>query len=369
MNSVLKILVDIPCQVYCDYELIGDAVPNSIFRLKLRKGTFILDFKKDETSLFTKEYVMQSNDEEDLLKVELQKIHENLIRELKTKEIANKNVSIVWHDNKYWIKEVGNNVEIPINYDIVYYDYCDFDENGLFIANYGGVKDGYGGITGGKYGCINKNAELQIPIIYDSRVSFTNENVAIARIGTNVFFINKWGEIAFENEYDEILGFHGNFCAVGVNGKFGTINGFGKVITPFIYDEMVWDWSDDYIRARIDKFWGFIDFEGNILVPIDYEFIGRSSNHTIVRRGQTNKYGLLDKSLKKTANEERYQEIIPCIYDAIYYEFGIEIDYAKENNYFSLKEIFVIKNDSYLDCYVYNYNIGESITQIGRAHV
>ncbi|KAF5063300.1 WG containing repeat protein [anaerobic digester metagenome] len=367
MSSVLKILVDTPCQIYCDYELIGDAVPNSIFRLKLRKGTYILDFKKDETSLFTKEYVMQSNDEEDLLKVELQKIQENLIRELKTKKIANKKVSIVWHDGKFWIKEEGINIETPVNHDIQVYDHCDnFDKSGLLIANYGGVHYGWGMIKGGKYGCINKNAELQIPIIYDSRVYFTNENVAVATIGTDVFFINKWGEIAFENEYDEVLGFHGNFCVVGVNGKFGTINEFGKVITPFIYDEMVPNWNEKVIKARINKFWGFIDYEGNILVPIDYECIAESSDYIIVRHGEKDKYGLLDKSLKNTANEKRHQEIIPCIYDAIYNVYGVEIDYAEEKTHTNVdilgEKIFVIKNGSYLDCYV--YYIDKNITSL-----
>ena len=35
MSSILKILVDIQCLVYCDFELVGEAFPNSIFRLHI----------------------------------------------------------------------------------------------------------------------------------------------------------------------------------------------------------------------------------------------------------------------------------------------------------------------------------------------
>ena len=32
MGSILKILVDWPCEVYCDFELKGNAEPQSIFK-------------------------------------------------------------------------------------------------------------------------------------------------------------------------------------------------------------------------------------------------------------------------------------------------------------------------------------------------
>lgn len=35
MSSILKILVDIQCLVYCDFEEVGEAIPDSIFRLHI----------------------------------------------------------------------------------------------------------------------------------------------------------------------------------------------------------------------------------------------------------------------------------------------------------------------------------------------
>lgn len=51
MSSILKILVDIQCLVYCDFEEVGEAFPNSILKIELRKGIYIIDFKKDNISL------------------------------------------------------------------------------------------------------------------------------------------------------------------------------------------------------------------------------------------------------------------------------------------------------------------------------
>ena len=74
MASILKILVDVECQVFCDFELKGTAVPNSIFRIEMRKGRYFLEFKSNDTTLLSKEYEMCSNDEEPLIKFSLSEI-------------------------------------------------------------------------------------------------------------------------------------------------------------------------------------------------------------------------------------------------------------------------------------------------------
>ncbi len=71
MSSTLKILSDVECQVYCDYEYKGDVVPGAIFRIDIRKGTYFLEFKKDNVVLMSQDYEMCSNDEEQLLRVTL----------------------------------------------------------------------------------------------------------------------------------------------------------------------------------------------------------------------------------------------------------------------------------------------------------
>lgn len=77
MASKLKILVDYPCDVFCDFNLMGEATPGNLFVLELRKGKYLLDFKvKNEIKesyiyIDSFEYIMESNDEDDLLKINL----------------------------------------------------------------------------------------------------------------------------------------------------------------------------------------------------------------------------------------------------------------------------------------------------------
>ncbi len=79
MDSILKILVDWSCEVYCDFDYKGNAEPQSLFRLELRKGTYMLGFKSNGDLLYSLEYVMPSNEQEDLLKVPLKNIVEKNI--------------------------------------------------------------------------------------------------------------------------------------------------------------------------------------------------------------------------------------------------------------------------------------------------
>lgn len=71
MSSKLKIIVDYPCEVYCDYQHKGNATPNSIFYIELRMGTYYLEFKVNDIVQESLDYKMGSNDQEDLLRVNL----------------------------------------------------------------------------------------------------------------------------------------------------------------------------------------------------------------------------------------------------------------------------------------------------------
>lgn len=71
MKSKLKILVNYPCSVFCDFEFKGLAEPDALFFLELRKGRYILELKEGNYILYSNEYFMSSNDEEDLLKVDI----------------------------------------------------------------------------------------------------------------------------------------------------------------------------------------------------------------------------------------------------------------------------------------------------------
>ena len=307
MNSKLKILVDSPCEVYCDYELKGKAVPQSIFRIELRKGTYILEFKQNGNILYSQDYIMQSNDEEDLLKISLLEIVNNTQLEETTQKIEKLNVSIVFHDKKYWLKNLDDETENEIRYDIhnKIFDVC-----GLLHV-YKGVLDEYGFLEkGGLYGCINKIGEIQIPIKFDQINPFENPYVTTAVLNGRTVFINKWGKLAFENIYSSAYCYWKSFCVVKKDKKNGVINEKGEVVVPVSYDSIEYDRSGEHgFILTVDKKKGLCGFDGSTIIPLLYDDIKTIRKGLILVR-KDNLCGIVN---------DKDEAIIPMEYDNIEY--------------------------------------------------
>ena len=135
MNSTLKIIVDLGCIVYCDSAPVGVALPNSIFKIELRKGTYIIDFKIDGETIVSKEYIMKGDYEEDLLRINLSKAFSTYKREQKYSEIANTNADIQYKDGGWWIINNDSGCEIRLWYNIIGYPNPFFDKAGLITVN------------------------------------------------------------------------------------------------------------------------------------------------------------------------------------------------------------------------------------------
>lgn len=135
MNSILKIIVDLQCQVYCDFELVGEACPNSMFKMEMRKGTYILDFKIDKTTIISQECTISSTDEELLLRINLSEAVSKKEIEHKCLEIANINAEIEYKNGDEWIVDNDSGQEIRLMYNLEDRQYSNrnpyFDEVGL----------------------------------------------------------------------------------------------------------------------------------------------------------------------------------------------------------------------------------------------
>lgn len=256
MGSILKIIVDKSCQIYCDQEFKGNAQPNIMFRLELRKGVYLIEFKDNETILLSQDYEMKTNDEEDLLKVSLFDSDNIDKKEQEYKRIASLNVGFYADFDGLWLENQDTKEKRLITYNIP--EYSGFDKCGLQYVNLGGeafwdYDDGvistvyapythYCAYKGGKFGCINKLGDVQIPIIYDSPIYFYGPKITIAKINEKTYFIDKWNQIKFENIYEEIpddTPFIDNTCIVAnKNGEMGIIDDEGKVIIPLVYKKI-----------------------------------------------------------------------------------------------------------------------------------
>lgn len=315
MGSILKILVDWSCEVYCDFELKGNAEPQSLFKLKLRKGTYMLDFKNNGELLLSLEYVMQSNEQEDLLKVPLKNIVEKKHREEVAKQIEKLNVSLEFHDKKSWIKNIENGEEIEIKHELErsHHYSTGFDECGLLLAYIGEQLEDGSMEKGSLFGCINKHGEVQIPFIYDWISRFSNNQTTVARLKGQIVFINKYGEIAFENVYSYVDRFIGNLCIVGKEGKKGVINEYGECIIPISFDDIEYDYIGDiqgYIVTQNGKK-GVYGYDGIIKIPAIYDELERCREGGMV---------LATKDSKQCVFKDTGEIIIPMRYDSIKYD-------------------------------------------------
>lgn len=411
MSSTLKILVDIQCFVYCDFEQVGEAIPDSIFKMELRKGTYILDFKIDGTTIVSKEYIMKSDNEEALLRVNLSEALSMYKREKKYSEIANTNADIQYKDGDWWIVNNDNGCEIKLWYNIedrTYSTLKTFDEVGLRAVNIGGTEVdnfAYFTIKGGKWGCINKYGEIQIPIIYDSSVYFYNNCVAKAILDGKDVLINKYGEQLYDDLYDSLKGCFFQNQIVCKNGKYGVIDTNGKYIIPIIYDNLERvDKNDTRFIIKVNNKYGIVDHNNNLLIPCIYDSI--VSNKYVISVCSNNKWGLFDSNLKSIVpikyeifnkddnsfdkrpvlvckngyygilniniskpndmsswNGElnHISEIVPCVYNTLYDEHGREIEPHKVNISFLDRTFFVKIDKEKLHCYKYRLQANKNM--------
>ena len=189
MSSILKILVDIQCLVYCDFEQVGEAFPNSILKMELRKGSYIIDFKKDDISLKSIKYKIDSDDEDYLLEESLANIYTKEKETKRRKEISKKEVIWINVGDNWRIMSIDDSIlnsvtgeswiDLPSNYNLLpmgqHHD-SDIDICGYIPFNIGGtlMKDDLADffISGGKWGCLDKSGKVVIQPIYSDKVFF-----------------------------------------------------------------------------------------------------------------------------------------------------------------------------------------------------
>ena len=107
----------------------------------------------------------------------------------------------------------------------------DYDSCGNFYNGYANVsKDG-------KYGKINKNLELVIPLEYDSLSDISHDYI-IATKDNKYGYINIKNDVIIPFEYDKAYSGENGFFTVGLNDKYGIIDKNNKVVVPLEYDDI-----------------------------------------------------------------------------------------------------------------------------------
>ncbi len=128
-----------------------------------------------------------------------------------------------------------------------------------------------------KWGTLDSNLQVEIPIEYEFLETIFPDKIAATKNG-KIGFINHEGKVISSFEYDWISPFMDDYikkyenglAKVGISGKNGLINGYGKLIIPVIYDE-IQDFSHGLAVVKRDNKYGFVDLKGKEIIPPIYD--------------------------------------------------------------------------------------------------
>lgn len=351
MSSILKILVDIQCLVYCDFEEVGEAFPNSILKIELRKGIYIIDFKKDNISLKSIKYKIKTDNEDYLLEESLTNIYTKKKETKKRKEISEKNVLWINVGGNWRIMSVDNYIlnsvamkswiDLPNSYNLLpmgQHRDPDIDACGYIPFNIGGtlMEDDLTGffISGGTWGCLDKSGKVVIQPIYSRKVFFYNDQVASTYInGIFSGVINQFGEKSFAEfdsvlPVDEVVGYYD----VSQQNKHGIVNKHGEFILPLNYLSFGYHTSKViWAQDTLSKKWGLLRFDATIVLPFIYDNINKAEDGYFVCKNE--KWGTVNLE-GKVIVDTKYQiitKISKCYYNPSNPSAYEDLDYLYNN--------------------------------------
>ena len=135
----------------------------------------------------------------------------------------------------------------------------EFSRNGLAVV-----------VKNKKYGYINKDGIVVIPIQYEAAYQFSDNGLAMFLSGRKFGFINSDGQVVIQPQFDTSSGFSNNLAMVVLNGKAGFIDKNGKFVIPPQY-EGANDFAPNGLAAVVlnGKF-GYINTRGEMVIAPKY---------------------------------------------------------------------------------------------------
>jgi hypothetical protein len=127
-----------------------------------------------------------------------------------------------------------------------------------------------------KYGILDSNFRLKIPIKYESLEMIFPDRIA-AREQGKIVFIDYKGKEHSNFKYDLIEPFQidnlnpyeDGLAKVVIKRKKGLINSYGEIIVPIVYDEIE-DFSHSLAVVKRNGKYGFVNFRGKEIIPPIY---------------------------------------------------------------------------------------------------
>ncbi|MCL1917304.1 MAG: WG repeat-containing protein [Peptococcaceae bacterium] len=201
------------------------------------------------------------------------------------------------HTRKYgYIDTTGKEV-IPLIYEDNLEDYKAedgplktlFSENG-FAAVY----------KNGKWGYIDTEGHVVVPFEYENTYHYNEDKIALVQKN------GKWGvfdlfggQSVLPTEYDDIAVIAENLKRIRKGNKFGVIDADGNIILPVEYD-FVFTFSEfsegskGLAAVQKDGKWGYIDAGGVWVVPLEYDSVSYYVSEGLAAVQKDGKWGCVD---------------------------------------------------------------------------
>jgi hypothetical protein len=165
----------------------------------------------------------------------------------------------------------------------------------------------------GKYGIIDKNMVLKIPVSLDDidpTYQFSGQGMERVQHNGKYGYINVFtGDLITPFEYTDTRKPTAGLFWVKKDNKWGCIDRKGKVKIAFLYDEATGFTSEDRSAVAINGKFGHIDKSGKIRTPLQYDFASYY-NHGRSMVRMNDKYGYIDTTGKYVV-EPIYDEALP----------------------------------------------------------
>ncbi len=147
--------------------------------------------------------------------------------------------------------------------------------------------------VGYRYGFIDETGKEIIPPRYRYATDFV-DGLAVASTINASCLIDPDGQVVFETEQYDLVAppDEAGRMRARRGEKHGVLNRKGKVIVPFVYEQM-FEFSGDRAAVRVNNQWGVIDGQGRVVVEPRYELVLPYSNKRALVE-QDGKYGYID---------------------------------------------------------------------------
>jgi len=164
-------------------------------------------------------------------------------------------------NNEYGALDLQFKPIIPLEYESL--NFNSEDQTFIFSKN-------------GKYGIISSNNNIIISNDYDF-ISFFNNNKAIVSNGDFYGIINRENEVIVPLEYENITEVVGDYFIV-YTANDGCILYTLKGIKRASYDFISSAFADDIFIVMANGKYGYINGEGNVIIPIIYDYVSSFSD-------------------------------------------------------------------------------------------